>query len=176
MAAEPKTPPPTKAFAFYAAELRNRAAEAEARAEFLASHNADLQQQLWQQQQRLSRQESLIRKLQGDSASRSSHPVDNAGEPDAFEGGDEEEEKEEEGEPVEGGDEEAPQEEAEEEEKEEEQVEAPTSDPEEKTKKLAPKPSQSPYLSSQAPAFSPSASRSSRPVSPSKRPSKKARK
>ena len=110
----------------------------------------------------------LLADPQGASASRSSHPAEVYDEAEEAVASDEEEEKEEEGEQFEGGDEEAPQEELEEEEEEEEKEEAPTSDPEEKPKQMAPRPTQ-------APAFGPSASRSSRPVSPSRRPTKRAR-
>ena len=151
-------------FVDHVESLIQKAEEANTRADHLAAHNLELQERCWQQQQQLRELQGILDAhgisvpAQGASASRSSHQDDADG-------------AAEEGELVEGGEEEAPPEEEEEEENEE----AP-SDPEEKTKKLAPKPSQSPYLSSQAPAFSPSASRSSRPVSPSRRPSKKARK
>ena len=128
MATHSQTPPPTKAFAFYAAELRKRAFEAESRAEFLADYkHARCCSSCGSSMQRLRLQEVSYPKLQGESLEE--------GEEDEKEEDPEEEEEEEEA-IAEGMQEE-------EEQKQEDAV--PADDPKEKTKKmakLAPKPSQ----------------------------------
>ena len=53
MAKQPSSVPPPMAFGEHADNVRKRAEDAEERAQAVATHNAELQERLWQQQQQL---------------------------------------------------------------------------------------------------------------------------